>query len=87
MRIISDGSLHLQQEQMRPSEICPRGVAVSIFRWAVVIYLTLMLPVSIVVLYMIGATPEEYLVIGLILVIPSAAVFACNPRARRRRAS
>jgi hypothetical protein len=40
-----------------------------------------------VILYMIGATREEYLVVGLIVVIPSAAVFACNPRPRKRRAS
>ena len=87
MRIISNASLHLQQERKRVPKICLRGIAVSILRWAVVMFLALMLPASMVFLYMIGATPEEYLVVGLILVIPSAAVFACNPRAKKRRAS
>jgi hypothetical protein len=39
-----------------------------------------------VILYMAGATPEEYLAVGLILIVPSAAVFAFNPRSRQRGA-
>jgi hypothetical protein len=69
------------------SKICLRGVAVSILRWGVVVFLALMLPASMVILYMAGATAKEYLVIGLILFVPSAAVFACNPGSKKRAVS
>jgi hypothetical protein len=62
--------------------MCLRGLAVSFLRWVVVFFFALALLLSIVFLYMARATLGEYLAIGLILLIPSAVVFAYNPSSR-----
>jgi hypothetical protein len=67
--------------------VCLRGLVVSFLRWGVVVFFVLVLLPSIVFLYMAGATLGEYLAVGFILIIPSAAVFACNPRSRERGSS
>ena len=64
-----------------------RGLVVSFLRWVVVVFFVLALLPSLVFLYMAGATLGEFLAVGFILIIPSAVVFACNPKSRERGAS
>ena len=60
---------------------------VSFLRWVVVAFFVLALLPSMLFLYMAGAAPAEYLAVGFVLLVPSAAVFACNPRSSERGVS
>ena len=82
MRISFEESQRLREEQDAQAGCCSRKLVVSFLRWVVVSFVVSLLLVSAVFLYVTGAVLEEYLAIGLIVIVPGAAVFACNPRSR-----